>query len=132
MGEYDDILETVHPTAQKPMARWKRAAQFAPFAAMVGLDETLGETARLTERRVPLSEEEQAALNRTFRLLRERLSARPTVRLLCFEEDALKDGGRYVTVDGQVRAVEEETGMLVFTDHRRLPLDAVCAMELSE
>ncbi len=130
MGDYDDLLALPHPKAEKPMARSGRAAQFAPFAALSGLDTALGETARLTERRVPLSEEECALLDRTLGHLQERLDDRPTVSLLCFEEDATKDGGRYVTLEGCVRRIDHAAGELVFDDGRRVPLDAICAISI--
>ena len=40
-----------------------RAAQFAPFAALVGYDDAVAETARLTESRPELDEQEQQAIN---------------------------------------------------------------------
>ena len=40
-----------------------RAAQFAPFAALVGYDDAVAETARLTEARPELDEQEQRAIN---------------------------------------------------------------------
>ena len=42
----------------------KRAAQFAPFAALSGYDEAIGETARITSPRIELSEHEQYILSR--------------------------------------------------------------------
>ena len=45
---YDDIIHLPHPTsARHPrMSIWQRAAQFAPFAALVGFDELIEKTAR--------------------------------------------------------------------------------------
>lgn len=40
---YDDILECERPPSGHPrMPRKARAAQFSPFAALQGLDETMG------------------------------------------------------------------------------------------
>lgn len=48
---YEDIINLPHPVSEKhmPMARKNRAAQFAPFAALSGLAEKMGETAVETE-----------------------------------------------------------------------------------
>ena len=40
-----------------------RAAQFAPFAALTGYDDAVAETARLTESRPELDEQEQRVIN---------------------------------------------------------------------
>ena len=40
---YDDIIDLPHPDPQRHprMARAERAAQFAPFAALTGFEETI-------------------------------------------------------------------------------------------
>lgn len=40
MGEYDDIINLPHyePKNHPRMSMWKRAAQFAPFAALTGYE----------------------------------------------------------------------------------------------
>jgi len=70
-ASYDDIIDLPHPTsARHPrMSMADRAAQFSPFQALVGYGEAIRETARLTGRRVDLTEEEQALLDEKLRLL---------------------------------------------------------------
>ena len=46
------------------MSNQERAAQFAPFAALTGLDAAVEETARLTEQPVELTEERPAGPGR--------------------------------------------------------------------
>ena len=48
---YEDIIDLPHPVSRKhkPMDRTDRAAQFAPFAALTGLDSAMEDTARLVE-----------------------------------------------------------------------------------
>ena len=61
MNRYDDIINLprhISPTRQR-MSMHDRAAQFAPFVALVGYDEAVAETARLTELRPELDEQEQ-------------------------------------------------------------------------
>ena len=45
------------------MSMHDRAAQFAPFAALTGYDDAVAETARLTESRPELDEQEQRVIN---------------------------------------------------------------------
>ena len=51
MGEYDDIINLPHyePKYHPRMSMWKRAAQFAPFAAVRGYEEAVKETERKNE-----------------------------------------------------------------------------------
>ena len=47
MGEYDDIINLPHyePKNHPRMSMWKRAAQFAPFAALTGYDDAIKDLA---------------------------------------------------------------------------------------
>lgn len=51
MEEYEDIINLPHHVSKRhpQMTMWNRAAQFAPFAALVGYDETIKESARKNE-----------------------------------------------------------------------------------
>ncbi|MCR5468005.1 MAG: hypothetical protein K6F37_03510 [Lachnospiraceae bacterium] len=51
-GKYDDIIDLPHHISKKhpQMSIEDRAAQFAPFAALTGLDEEMKKTAEENER----------------------------------------------------------------------------------
>ena len=57
MGAYDDILHLPHHRSEKhpPMSMGDRAAQFSSFRALAGYEDAIGETARLTDRRIERS-----------------------------------------------------------------------------
>ena len=71
MSLYDDIINLPHQVSQprQRMSMHDRAAQFAPFAALVGYDDAVAETARLTEARPELDEQEQQAINERIGIL---------------------------------------------------------------
>ncbi len=52
--KYKDIIDLPHPVSKNhpQMSMRDRAAQFAPFAALTGLEEEMEETARLWEESV--------------------------------------------------------------------------------
>ncbi|MBQ6322486.1 MAG: hypothetical protein IJI24_06395 [Lachnospiraceae bacterium] len=54
---YEDIVNLPHHVSTKhmPMPMIKRAAQFAPFAALTGYNDAVAETARLVEEQVNLT-----------------------------------------------------------------------------
>lgn len=67
MGKYDDIIDLPHHvSATRPrMSMQERAAQFSPFAALVGYDTAIQATERLIEAQI---EQEEAPLPGASRL----------------------------------------------------------------
>ena len=97
MRNYEDIqnhkrYQLKHHT---PMSLESRAAQFAPFAALVGYDEEMQEGEKKKAGREELSEDAIDALNQAFQKLLEHEEERPLVTVTYFQSDAKKDGGRY-------------------------------------
>ena len=83
-----------------------RAAQFSPFAALTGYDDAIHETARLTNDKVDLSEEEKETLDRKQQILLERLGEHPALTVTYFIPDAKKSGGAYVTKSGSFKKID--------------------------
>ena len=127
MNEYDDIINLPHHQSKKHnhMSNYQRAAQFAPFAALTGYDAAIDETARLTDKKLELSEEQQEYLNQQIQLLIERISEKPTVEIIYFVPDERKSGGEYVTVTGDVRRVDDYNREIVFTNGLTVKIDDV-------
>lgn len=122
--KYDDILDLPRPKSKyEPMPMSDRAAQFSPFAALTGYGDAIDETARLTDARIELSEEERAELDYKQQYLAT-LDA-PTVTVTYFVPDERKSGGAYVTHTGVLKRVDEVERMVVFKDGLRVPLDEV-------
>ena len=121
---YEDILDLPHHVSDRhpPMDMEKRAAQFMPFRALTGYEDAVAETARLTERRIELSEEERADLDLRLRLLEDHLSERPLVRVTFFKKDQRKAGGAYEELTGQVRKIDPYERTLVFDGGDKVPL----------
>lgn len=107
---YADIIDLPHHQSgkRKHMSLHDRAAQFAPFAALVGYDEMVDEEARLTDRQINPGESDLDRLDRIFRSLSAQLSAgrRPEISVLVFIPDARKAGGRYDTVTGRAKRLD--------------------------
>lgn len=128
MSEYDDIIDLPRPKSKhEPMPMSDRAAQFSPFAALTGYGDVIDETARLTDRRIELSEEESAELDYKQQYLAT-LDA-PTVTVTYFVPDERKSGGAYVTHTGVLKRVDEIERMMLFMDGTRVELDDVMGIE---
>ena len=133
MRNYEDIRnhERYQLKHHTPMSLESRAAQFAPFAALVGYDEEIGEAARSTDGREELSEDAIDALNQAFQKLLEHKEERPLVTVTYFQPDAKKDGGRYMTYTGNFRFYDAEKRVMKFVDGMVISLEQMCRIDFS-
>ena len=127
MSEYDDIINLPHHQSSKRshMRNYQRAAQFAPFAALTGYDAAIDETARLTDQKLGLSDEQADQLNVQIQRIVENIADKPQVEINYFVPDNRKSGGEYVTVTGCVRRVDDHNREIVFTDGLTVKIDDV-------
>jgi hypothetical protein len=109
-----------------------RAAQFAPFAALTGYEESIEETARLTDRRIELSEYEIEELNTKLNFIQEHIKERPEVTITYFQPDERKDGGKYLTVTGRIRWIDEVNGVMVFEDGGTVGIDIITNLNIKK
>ena len=132
MRNYEDIRnhERYQLKHHTPMSLESRAAQFAPFAALVGYDEEIGEAARLTDGREELSEDAVDALNQAFQKLLEHEEERPLVTVTYFQPDAKKDGGRYMTYTGNFRFYDAEKRGMKFVGGMVIGVGQMCRIEI--
>ena len=89
-GKYDDMLSLPHPTSRKypRMSAMDRAAQFSPFAALTGYEETIEETGRLTEQPVELWEDARIELDLRQQFLLEQAHRFPEIAVRYFCPDS--------------------------------------------
>ena len=154
MGKYDDIIDLPHPVSEKHphMSMYDRAAQFSPFDALTGYSESIDETARTTDRRLELSDEDKAVLDGKLSEL-ERLCAKARSARFYGDEDACfpkitvtyfvpdkelhrrsrKTGGSFLKYTGTLRTADTLQGFLVFENESgpdrppfRIPLRDIC------
>ena len=132
MNDYADIMH--HPRYRlqhhRPMREESRAAQFSAFAALSGFDEEIDETARLTDVRAELAEDDLAALDAAFQRMIAAESERPRVTVTYFQPDAQKSGGKYVQYTGQFRHYDAERERILFTDGTAIRTQAITRIEI--
>ena len=128
MGVYDDIIDLPHPTSSKhphmPMS--DRAAQFSPFAALVGHGAAIKEATRLTGRKIELTEEEKSVLDERLRLLDE---TGGQAAFTWFLPDKKKEGGAYVTATGTVKKIDPLEVRVILTDGTAIPIEDILEIE---
>ena len=115
---YADIIHLPHhKAANRPhMSLYDRAAQFSPFAALTGFDGVIAETARLTDRKVELSESEKILLDQKLTLIDDVIQDKhhPEITVVYFVPDYLKEGGEYEEYTGKVRKIDPIERTVVF------------------
>ena len=131
MGKYDDMINLPRPEPVRArMDELSRAAQFAPFAALTGYDEAVGETARLVDEKIELSEDERAYLDEQTKKIRE--IPEREIAVTYFIADKRKSGGAYLTARGFVKKIDEIERVLVLTSGEEIPLDDVFDIDFSD
>jgi len=130
-GKYDDLLRLPHPASERHprMPISDRAAIFSPFAALTGHGAAIAETARLTDQRVELGDDDRARLDRKQQLLEELAAEQPEVIVTWFLPDGRKDGGSCVTTAGRLKRTDGVERVMILTDGTRIPLDDILDIE---
>lgn len=126
-GNYDDIINHKHyqSSTRTRMSLHDRAAQFAPFAALTGYDDLVVEEARITDGKIDLEESELEMLDHAHRILKEHISEKPKVTITYFISDEKKQGGKYVTIQGELKKLDEYNHAYVFTDGTVIPISDI-------
>ena len=115
---YDDIIHLPHhvSTEHPHMPLRDRAAQFSPFAALVGYEDIIAESARRTSAKRELDESEKAELDRRLAVVASHLAEKPEIEVEYFVRDARKEGGEYVSRKGIVARILPVARKLVLAD----------------
>ncbi len=130
--KYDNIINLPHPSSKKHprMAVSDRAAQFAPFSALTGYEDAIGETARLTDEKIELDEYEKLAISDTLNKITENISAHPHVSLTYFICDKRKNGGKYESVFGRVEKNDIQSGEIIMQSGKKVPFSDIIYIEM--
>lgn len=132
--KYDDIIALprhVSPT-RPPMSAHDRAAQFSPFAALTGYEEAIEETARLTQTKGELDENEKELLNQKLLLIGDMAPELPAVSLTYFRPDGKKSGGAYLELAARVRKLDRDNRRLVLSGGISIDFDDIFRIEIPE
>lgn len=128
---YDDIINIPRPVSKshKPMSRTQRAAQFAPFAALKGYDESINETSRIVDKEIELSEEELDNLRLKLNYLNEHIKEKIEIKVTYFVPDNKKQGGSYQTKTEALRRMDDIEGNIEFTDRTKIKINKIIKIE---
>ena len=131
LQKYDDMIGLGHHISKThpPMARIKRAAQFSSFDALTGFGAAINEAGRETEAKKELSEDEIDMINARLAVVQQHIKEQPNIAVTYFLPDDKKSGGRYVTVSGNVRMLDDTGHQIIMADGTNIPIDDVRFIE---
>lgn len=127
IDNYEDIINLPHynPKNHKRMSIESRSAQFAPFSALVGYDEKVKETARLTSVRIEIDDYLKSILNDKLNIIKNHLKEKPLITFTYFIYDCKKSGGEYIDLTGYVRRIDENNNVVILTDKTQIPIEEI-------
>lgn len=133
MDDYKDIINLPHHISKKrpQMSLYARSAQFAPFAALTGYSDEVKEKARLTNKKIELSEEEKEFLNGKILKINEVIKTRPKISVTYFVKDLKKEGGSYLTVTDNVKRIDDVLGVIKFKS-KDIKMDDIINIEMND
>ena len=129
--EYDDILHLPRPVSSRHarMSMTDRGAQFSPFAALVGYEKVLEESARLTEAETFLDEGGKELLDRKLQFLAGHLGRMGQIRFLCYRPDERKAGGSFLWIEGIVKKIDLYRRTVVLEDGQEFAIEDIRAID---
>ncbi len=125
---YDDIINMARPISKhKKMSLHDRAAQFSPFAALTGYDDAIKETARLTQRKVELTEEEKLDISNKLAYLKK---DNKLIRICYFIPDIKKSGGKYLELETIIKRVDEYKKEIILDNKEHILFDNIYSITI--
>ena len=128
---YDDIIHLPrHVSKRHPqMSLYNRAAQFAPFSALTGYGDAIAETARQTNSKIEMMEDDRQLMDRKLSILTTCLEEEPSITITYFQPDGRKDGGQYLTLTGIVKAIRTNERIIMMKDRTKISIDTIVGLE---
>lgn len=124
---YRDIMNHPHHISQKhpQMSRQNRAAQFSPFSSLSGYGDLITESARITNAKRELSEDERSEINLKLKCLWSCQDERPKVSIRYYVKDERKDGGSYCEVSGVIEKFLPQDQLLILESGIVIPFEDI-------
>ena len=131
MKNYDDIINLPHYVSKKrtQMSIENRAAQFAPFSALVGYSDKIKETSRIVEKKIEFSEEEKDIINKKILLLNDNIKNNNQVSITYFISDNKKDGGSYITTFDIIKKIDMYNKLIILDNGTKILFDDIYNIE---
>ena len=123
MGKYDDIIHLPHHVSKNhpQMSNYNRAAQFAPFAALVGYEEAIEKSKESLVRRKELSDDKKQEIENLLNKIRLNVKETGEVIIEYFAlKDKNTDSGKYLTYKGKIKYIDDIERKIIFLNRKSI------------
>lgn len=123
MGKYDDIINLPHHESlnHPRMSNYNRAAQFAPFAALVGYEEALEKSTEKMTSRKEISDDKKQEIENTLNRIRKNTNETIEVTIEYFVvKDKSKSLGKYLTYTGKIKRIDDIERKIIFLNRKSI------------
>ena len=127
MDNYKDLInyEYLGPKKHSRMSIYDRSAQFAPFSALNGYSDEVAETARITDSKIELDDDEKEKINEKL----IKLQNNQEVEIIYFITDKRKTGGKYITKKGFIKKIDYVEGNIIFLDKTKILISNILSIK---
>ena len=131
MNKYKDIINLPHHVSKtrKPMSLYNRAAQFAPFAALTGYDDAIKKIARLTNRKIELSDESKEQISNKITEIKKNINFHPQVTIKYYIPDKNKIGGKYKEFTDVVMKIDIDKKVIILSNGSKVAFENIINLE---
>ena len=122
MGKYDDIINLPHHESKNHprMSNSNRAAQFAPFAALVGFSESIRKSEEILDDYALLSEDMKSEIEDALKKLSLKIKENPLVEVTYFEKKNTENKGKYLKFTGKIKKFDEFDRKIIFINRKTI------------
>lgn len=124
MGKYDDIINLPHHTSKNhpQMSLENRAAQFAPFAALVGYSEAIEESQEYKEEKIILAKDKKDELEEKL----HRLNKGNVIEIKYYSMNKKK----YLIYKGTIKQIDKVEKRIVFINRDSIQIKDIIDIKL--
>ena len=124
MGKYDDIINLPHHVSKNhpQMSLENRAAQFAPFAALVGYSEAITSSQELLDEKALLADDKKEELEETL----HHLTKGSLVEIKYY----VSSKKRYMTYQGIIKRIDQIEKKIIFENRKSITVKDIVDIKL--
>ena len=127
MGKYDDIINLPHHESKNHprMSKTNRAAQFAPFAALVGFSESIRNSEEVLDSFIEISEDRKQEIEVLLEKIAANVKNNPIIEVIYFEKKNTGNKGKYLTYKGKIKKFDEYERKIIFINRKTISIDSI-------